>query len=67
MDGTINAFKELYNKVIDSDGNMKACGRDKCMLLIEIAKSIDAFGDFGNKKTGRININNMKKLYNSLT
>jgi hypothetical protein len=67
MDNTILVFKDLYNEVIDSEGNVRACGRDKCILLMDLAKSIRVHGDFGDRRTGRINIDNIKKLHNELS
>lgn len=59
-------FKNLYNEVFDSDGNIKNCGRAKTKELIERAKSIKSGVDFGNLMTGFMNVDNIKNLYKEL-
>lgn len=66
MEEAIRQFKELYNDVIDANGNVKACGRDKCIKLIQLAKSINVRGQFGNIKTGYMKVDNIIELYNKL-
>lgn len=39
-------FEATYNKVFDSDGNMKACGREATKNLIANAQEINKDTDF---------------------
>lgn len=59
-------FRKKYREVFDDNGNIKACGRKKCIELIELAKTIQP-GNYGNSKTGFINIDNIIDLYNRCT
>ena len=57
----------VYNEVFDSDGNVMACGRKKCMELIRICQTIDNTMDYGDENTGFINIENIKNLHASMS
>lgn len=59
-------FKDLYNEVFDTDGNVRSCGRVKTKKLIESAEQIKSGVDFGNSATGFMNVDNIKKLYKEL-
>ena len=59
-------FKNLYNTVFDSNGNIKACGRESCIDLIIVSGQIDGTVYYGNSDTGVMNVANISKLYNSL-
>lgn len=59
-------FISVYNEVFDTNGEARACGREKCIKLIELAESIKENIDFGNKETGMMNIPNIKNLRESL-
>lgn len=65
MDNNIQLFKNKYNEVFDSAGNVKACGRQNCIDLMNLAKSIKN-GYYGDDLTGRLNILEVKRLYNSI-
>ena len=59
-------FKAVYKQVFDSNGNITACGRDKCIELMKIADRVKT-GNYGDIRTGRLNIENVKDLYKTLT
>lgn len=59
-------FTELYNKVFNSDGTVKSCGRKYTMELIILANSIKPNVDFGSTRTGFMNTENLKALYEEL-
>jgi len=62
----IDQFKKLYNEVFDANGNIKPCGRRKCIELIELAKQIKPNNNYGNNVNGFLNIIVIKDLYNEL-
>lgn len=55
-------FKSLYKQVFDSNGNITACGREKCRELMVAANKIKT-GNYGDMNSGRLNIDNVKELY----
>ena len=59
-------FLDIYSKVFNEDGSMKNCGRTVCIQLITLAEQLDETMQFGDKKTGFINIENMCILYNKI-
>lgn len=59
-------FKEEYKKVFTDDNKVKACGRDECKKLIELAKEVDSKTYYGDIYTGLMNIDNMIKLHEKL-
>lgn len=59
-------FKEKYKKVFTDDNKVKACGRDECKKLIELAKEVDSKTYYGDIYTGLMNIDNMIKLHERL-
>ncbi|MBQ8218386.1 MAG: hypothetical protein IJZ79_03680 [Bacilli bacterium] len=63
---TMAEFRKKYREVFDDTGNIKACGRKKCIELIELAKKVQP-GNYGDVKTGFINIDNINDLYNRST
>ena len=48
--------------LIDEQGNVKACGREKCLELIEICSELDPFNYYGDSKLGFLNEENIFKL-----
>lgn len=52
----------VYDEVFDENGNVKACGREKCLELIEICSEIDPFNYYGDSKQGFLNEANIFKL-----
>lgn len=61
-----NDFMTLYKQVFDADGNITACGRNKCIELMTAANKIKT-GNYGNTNTGRLNIETVKDLYRTLS
>ena len=59
-------FKEEYKKVFTDDYKVKACGRDECKKLVELAKEVDSKTYYGDIYTGLMNIDNMIKLHERL-
>lgn len=64
-------FLEKYNEVFDEDDNIKCCGRNKCIELIEAAqdflRSDNCIGipleNLGSTQTGVLNKNNIFALH----
>lgn len=54
---------EKYERVFDENGNVKACGREACKDLISACEQLKPDVDFGNKDTGVMNVENIKKLF----
>lgn len=52
----------VYSEVFDEQGNVKACGREKCLELIEICSELDPFNYYGDSKLGFLNEENIFKL-----
>lgn len=59
-------FEKLYKEVFDTEGNVLACGREKCKELIKLANAINNNINFGDENTGFINIKNMSILYEEI-
>jgi len=58
-----------YDLVFDEHGEILLCGRLQCITLIELC---DGFNqkkdiDYGDNNTGMMNVQNIKKLINSLS
>lgn len=49
-------LEELINTVLDSNGNVKACGRDACIAFMErLEESLNyPEGSLGDRDTGRL-------------
>lgn len=62
----IEDFKEQYNKVFDTEGTIKLCGREETKKLIRLAKELKPDVDFGNESTGFLNIDNIKSVHISV-
>ena len=58
----IQAFINQYHKVFDENGNVKACGREACIDLINMCKVEEPLTDFGNPMTGMMNVENIQKF-----
>lgn len=58
-------IKRLYNAVFDSNGDVRACGRDACKRLIEAINSKSDL-NVGNAETGVMNVDVLKSEYNRL-
>lgn len=59
-------FKHEYKNVFTDDNVVKACGRNNCKKLIELASELDSTENYGNTETGVMNINNMIKLHDKV-
>lgn len=59
----LRKFNAMYLECLDEDGNVKLCGRDKCIALIEFADKIEAYQKHGNAETGFMDIEKLKELY----
>lgn len=65
----VKEFLSCYSEVFNEDGSQKACGREKCIKLIEVAEKLcpeEPAGKFGSTNTGMMNIVNLKNLKNSI-
>ncbi len=52
----------VYDEVFDENSNVRACGREKCLELIEICSELDPFNYYGDRKRGFMNEENIFKL-----
>lgn len=55
-------IEELYNKVFDDYGNIKVCGREETKRLIIACQKVDYTMDFGDPRTGFMNVANICAL-----
>ena len=62
----INEFNSLYIEVFDENNNVKACGRDLCKKLINIANLIDDTRSHGDLKDGFMDVNSIIDLHKSI-
>lgn len=53
---------EAYEKVFDTQGKIKPCGRDVCISLIEECEKVEHQTYFGNHITGIMDIDAIKQL-----
>lgn len=64
----IENFNRLYDEVFDANDNVKACGRVKCIQLINVANKVKSIWmiheDMGNETTGYINVNQIRTIRN---
>ena len=64
----VEEFKQVYHDVIDENGCMKACGRERCKDLIRLAHHITGgLNTYGNPESGCVDREKMIELYNELT
>ena len=56
----MDRIKELYAEIFDSNGNVKAVGREKCKELIILMNA--HYGDCGNEKTGQMDVQKINNL-----
>lgn len=54
---------EYYNKVFNSDGTIKVCGRDLCKKLIAEADRLEPGISHGNLENGYMNIESIQRLH----
>lgn len=55
-------FKELYDRCIDENGCPRNCGRAVCAELIDKCLEINPNGNFGDPKTGMMNLPEIRNL-----
>lgn len=53
---------KLYKEIFDSEGNVRAVGREKCKKLISLLSEANKDIDFGNEETGFMNVENIKNF-----
>lgn len=59
-------FLTQFNEVFDDNYEIKSCGRNDCIRLIELARQIEPSVNFGSIKTGFMNTTNLIRLRNKL-
>lgn len=55
-------IEELYNEVFDDYGNIKVCGREATKQLIIACQKTERTMNFGDPRTGFMNIANICSL-----
>lgn len=60
-------YIRLFSKVFDENNNVKACGRENCKQLIELADLIEKGKKHGNILTGCMNVDSVIELKVKLT
>ena len=50
------------HKVLDHEGNPKACGREECRKAIRLAGELFPGKDYGDEETGYMNVSNLFEL-----
>lgn len=53
-------LKEAYDKVFDEHGNIRPCGREVCIKLIEACSEDEDMIYFGNSTTGEMEVETIK-------
>lgn len=56
-------LQKLLNQVFTPSGEVKPCGREICIRLIEEASANYPETDFGNPETGFMNEDNFRKVF----
>lgn len=56
-------FFEAYEAVFDENGDVRKCGRNACIRLIELCRQRNHMLYFGNPETGVMEKENIKMLY----
>lgn len=60
---TREELEMAYNKVFDAQGNVRACGREACIALIELCEQLQPGNDFGDKRTGEMKVSDIRFIY----
>lgn len=64
---TVEQFKKAFDDVFDSKGEVRSCGRVACQKLINMCIDMDnSQVNYGDTKTGYMNVENIKNFYNSI-
>lgn len=59
-------FFKQYKEVFDKEGNVRACGREKCMRLILTSDNLEPEISHGDLSSGFMKIEAIKSLYEKL-
>lgn len=59
-------FFELYDRCIDENGHVKACGRDACKDLLRYFSDFEYPEKYGNIQTGMLNTEEIVKYRKEL-
>jgi hypothetical protein len=57
---------DLYNQVFDNNGDIKNCGREACQALIVACNELEPLTNFGDVRTGFMDIGNIKRIVGSI-
>ena len=57
---------KILTKVLDEDGNPRACGREYAKKAIRFAWAYNPNTDYGNAETGKMNVENLNYLKQDL-
>lgn len=60
----MDRIKELYAEIFDSDGNVRAVGREKCKELIRLLNTQEEKENekYGNEATGQMDVQKINNL-----
>lgn len=61
--GVVDMDMQNFNKVFNSDGTVKLCGRENCKKLIKEADTLEPGIQHGNIESGYMDIKSIKRLY----
>lgn len=53
-------FDEIYSQVFGANGNVLACGREKCKMLIEACNMLEPGVKHGNENEGFMDVETIK-------
>ena len=62
----IDELKKLFDEVYTFDGEIRACGRNKCVKLIEAASYLYPHMYLGDTDTGKMQVLNLLSIRNTL-
>ena len=60
-------FLNLYNEIINKQGKVKLCGRDKCIELIRRARAVDSSKAYGDLYTGFLDMHSLRNLFERIS
>lgn len=66
MNMNYQEFLQAYDAVFDDIGCIKPCGREMTQRLIRAALSIEPYGNFGDLRTGYMNVEEIKKIRSTI-
>ena len=62
----VDKFNKMYSEVFAEDGSVKNCGRKATSELIVLSKTIRPTMNFGDERTGFMNISAIQTLHTEL-